>query len=578
MKKLKRYTKKVWELMQLPLKKHTWLFFFSYLLSVLLPLLGSCYGVQTGLFLPCFLSLFSCYLFCVLVTLLGHIRLAWLGYIVVLLPLVVELFTLFIYHSLFCINVVQLILETDARESSEFLLSVLTGSSLWLVLLSMAVVGGLSWLFTWMVRRLRFSYVVQALVFVIISWAGARQMSTYKKLWMTYCARTVSECADVVPHMTTPLVRFFYGVAFNHVATKEMDVLEASVRRLGAQSTGTGCPLIVLVIGESFSKYHTPLYVADYRPVSPNLTKLRDQGNLVVFTDAVAPFNVTSNVFKRLFSTWDDSCSDDWTQHTLFTALFRKAGYEVCFFTNQFVYNSNDNYDGLGGTIFNQSGLSRLQFSRRNKQKHDYDMELLDELPSIDSLTQHPTLLIVHLIGQHAKYAERYPASETHFRASDVTANFGGESGRQTVAEYDNATYYNDKVVGRLLNLFRSEDAIAFYLSDHGEEVLDWRDYFCRSNEENLSREVARYQYEVPLLCCMTDTFQARRPALADSIRAAASRPILSSDLSNVLLHLGGISTDEYQAQHDFISEKYDKQRKRIIRGDIDYDALMKEQ
>ena len=57
------------------------------------------------------------------------------------------------------------------------------------------------------------------------------------------------------------------------------------------------------------------------------LMQQQEKGNLVVYTDAVAPFNFTSNAFKYMFSTWDEESGDEWTRHTLFPAVFKKAGF-----------------------------------------------------------------------------------------------------------------------------------------------------------------------------------------------------------------------------------------------------------
>ncbi|EAJ2878826.1 hypothetical protein A0X34_01955 [Campylobacter coli] len=41
-----------------------------------------------------------------------------------------------------------------------------------------------------------------------------------------------------------------------------------------------------------------------------------------------------------------------------------------------------------------------------------------------------------------------------------------------------NAIYYNDFVVSKIFNYFKNEEPIVFYLSDHGDEVCDFRDFF----------------------------------------------------------------------------------------------------
>ena len=40
----------------------------------------------------------------------------------------------------------------------------------------------------------------------------------------------------------------------------------------------------------------------------------------------------------------------------------------------------------------------------------------------------------------------------------------------KTIADYDNATLYNDIVLSKIVDLFRQQEAIVIYLSDHGED------------------------------------------------------------------------------------------------------------
>ena len=333
----------------------------------------------------------------------------------------------------------------------------------------------------------------------------------------------------------------------------------------------------MLVIGESFNKHHTPLYEKDYLPTTPLLMQQQQKGNLVVYTDAVAPFNFTSNAFKYMFSTWDEESGDEWTRHTLFPAVFKKAGYCVDFYTNQFAMAQTDMWDFAGGTVFNHHGLSELQFTHRNPDIFDYDGELLRELPPTDSLTAQPTLLIVHLRGQHVKYDNRYPQAYAKFTPNDEKTPFGGETGREIAAHYDNATLYNDAVVNTVFEMLKNTDGIGIFLSDHGEEVYDWRDKYERTNERTITPEVARYQYEIPLMFYMTNTFKVRHPDVAEVVTTSANRPFISSDLCHLLFYLGGISIADYQEKRNILSPQYDKTRKRIIGSSTDYDELMRD-
>lgn len=561
-----------------PVAGERWLLLFTLLMSWAVMVAGRFLDAKTDPFLSLLLPIFDCYLIALLAALLSRLRLGWVVRVAAVALVFGELFTVFYYHSNYSISVVQLMAETNSRESLELLQSVLPLPGTWAAVAMSVAVGLLS---AWLSRRSRRSFQGREwLCFaavVLIVWSGVRQWSAYTRLARCLSSQSIAYCSDPrnMPHLNTPGVRLIYGLAFNMASTKELEVLEHSVEATVVDSCSYRSPLIVLVIGESYSKHHCQLYRPDYLPTTPRLARLRDEGNLCVLDDVVSPFNLTSNVFKRMFSTWDESCPDDWTQHTLFPAVFRRAGYDVHFVTNQFTIGSTNSWDVAGATIFNRPHLSSLQFTTRNPSTHQYDDELIADIPPIDSMAVRPTLLIVHLIGQHVDYASKYPPHLRRFTADDEQTPFGGQQGRELAAHYDNATLFNDLVVDSIFRLFADRDAVGIYLSDHGEEVYDWRDQFERTNEATITPEMARYQYEVPFMFYLSDRFQSLHPELTDAVRAAAHRPFITTDLPHLLFHLAGIATPEYKERLDLLSPQYDQHRRRILRDEVDYDELI---
>ena len=555
------------------------LLFFSLLMCYIITLTSNLIGTETDWFLSFLLPIFDCWLLSLLAGLLNKIKLGIVVTVLVVAILFSELLTVFFYHSNFTIYVVLLLFETNVGESTEFIHAALAHPGSWYAV-TITILTGVAACYLARYSRKPFKYkkALAFMAFALVVWSGIRQVSAYYKLFRCFSSASTTVCNDTryIPHLNTPFVRLAYGAAFNIAASAELDVLEATVAATTVDSCSYRCPLIVLVIGESFNKHHTPLYEKGYLPTTPLLMQQQEKGNLVVYTDAVAPFNFTSNAFKYMFSTWDEESGDEWTGHTLFPAVFKKAGYCVDFFTNQFAMAQTDMWDFAGGTIFNHHGLSELQFTHRNPDIFDYDGELLHELPPTDSLTAHPTLLIVHLRGQHVKYDNRYPQAYAKFTPNDEKTPFGGQTGREIAAHYDNATLYNDAVVNTVFEMLKNTDGIGIYLSDHGEEVYDWRDKYERTNERTITPEIARYQYEIPLMFYMSDSFKEHHPDVAEAVKTSADRPFISSDLCHLLFYLGGISIPDYQEKRNILSPQYDKTRKRIIGSSTDYDELMR--
>lgn len=511
---------------------------------------------------------------------LKRIYLGWTLTIPIIVLLTGELFVVLFYHSSISLHVIQLIAETNRKESTEFLVSAFRHPRFGLTFVITACVAVVAYMINrFSLRQFRYKPFLSFLCAVLICWSGVRQLSAYRKLSVCFMSTSMAEAGQPqnIPHLNTPVVRVLYGLAFNIAASKELTILNESVQKSQIENCDFRCPLIVLIIGESYNKHHSPLYNQHYLSTTPRLCALQEQGQLFVHSDAISPFNRTSDAFRYMFSTWDEDDDDEWTAHTLFPALFKKAGYHVYFYTNLFTVESNDKWNVLGGSIFNQPRLSKAQFTQRNDNTYSFDHELLQEIPPMDSLTAVPTLLIVHLIGQHVQYADRYPSDYHRFVPNDEPTPFGGKQGKAIAADYDNATYYNDAVVCDLLQRFQDSDAIGIYLSDHGEEVYDWRAQYERTDEAELKPEVARYQYEIPLLFYLSPRFQLLHSDITQEVQAALEKPFISTDISHLLFYLRGIRCQDYDERKNILSPRYDLHRKRFLRNRVDYDELMRQ-
>ena len=564
-----------------PIRKCKFLFFFSWILSYIICLSGNLLGIPSSLFLTFLLSISDSYLLCVFACILNFIRLGWLVNLVVGIILYSELFVVFFNHSFLNRYTVQLILETNKGEGTQFISSVIFSKE--------AFLASLIFLFAFCLvlfivrvskKELKFKNFLVYVLAILVIWSCIRQYSSYKKINRCFHAKKSIECEkqENIPHLETPYIRLLYGIAYNLVLSgPELETLNASVAATVVDSCSFRCPFILLVIGESYNKHRCFLYNKEELPNTPRLQERLEKGNLVLYDDVISPYNHTHVVFRNMFSTWDDTCDDHWSNHTLFPAVFKKAGYNVFFITNQFTVKSQDEYNILGGTLFNHYNLSNLQFTGRNTDEHTFDLELLGDIPDNTILGARPTLLIVHLLGQHVAYCDRAPEEFKHFSPSQVNTDWGGENGKNITADYENAVYYNDYVVDSLFKMFDHQDMVAIYFADHGEEVYNWRDKFMRTDEETVLPQVAKYQYEIPFMFYMTEEFTEKHKDVAAEIEESSSKPFILTDFPNLLFHLGGIKVKDYNADKDLLSPQYDTTRKRLVRDIYDYDNLIKE-
>lgn len=162
-----------------------------------------------------------------------------------------------------------------------------------------------------------------------------------------------------------------------------------------------------------------------------------------------------------------------------------------------------------------------------------------------------------------------------HFTKDSITVNHPWltPAMRQVIAEYDNATRYNDWVVSRIIEHYRNTNAVIVYLSDHGEEAYDWRPSKGR-NANPMSKNVLKYQYDIPFVVWCSDKYKQRHPEIVKAIETSVDKPMSSDIAFNMLFHLAGIRTRYYRPQLDILSPQYHCPR-RIIQDKYDYDKMM---
>ena len=478
-----------------------------------------------------------------------------------------ESFLLIRFGTPFSFSVIQLLWETDERECLEFLKTYCTAAA-FLLPAAACVLLAAGYLLAER-RHIRFglrSRKIRIPLLLLLAGCGAFYAS---RLHFQYALTRADDFpGEMITHKTatlTPFERLHTSLFwFRRVFSAERaDQLLRTLEAAEVESCSFRSPCVVVIIGESFNKYHSSLYGYPL-PTNPRLEERLRRGELFVFRDVISPANLTTSVLSNLFSPASLGSGQSWTDSPLFPALLKKAGYTTCHLDNQ-AAGSDYGYHDLGlKALFNARSTPFL-FSVHNENRHPYDLELLGDYDRIASPRDTPELVVFHLLGQHVGYSDRYPKEEAYFTPGDIPRQDLTRQQRQVVADYDNATRYNDRVVDAILARFADRDAIAVYLSDHGEEVYDYRDFFCRSHGLPLTPEVCKYQFEIPFMIWMSDSYRRNRPDVAAQVAGSLDRPFSSDDLSHLLLDLAGIRCRWYDPTRSLVGELFDATRPRPL-------------
>ena len=224
----------------------------------------------------------------------------------------------------------------------------------------------------------------------------------------------------------------------------------------------------------------------------------------------------------------------------------------------------------LNSIIFNTK-IKEMSYNAINEDCPTYDEELITDFEQKEKahLGSH-NLIIFHLNGQHRAYKAQYPQEPDNivFSAKDIKnpAPYLDEDKRQKIAEYANATRYNDKVIKQIIDLVRETNAILVYFSDHGEEVYDYRDFLGRALLERdiITPELIKSEIEVPFVVWASDQWIKHNQEEWQTIGKAVDRDFTTDNVCHLLFRLAGIKTTEYKPKRDLFSSDFEPQNKSL--------------
>ena len=545
---------------------------------------------------------FDLYLLCAVLALLPQKIRKWIRLLLAILLYIVALIDMFCYvrfESTLTPTMLMLFFETTGQETKEFLNSyvgwdLLTSKTGWIILIAFLHILWSIFSLWWKRHNQKMGLRLSpSVVLYSQSIMGVVALGLF-----VYCATecfpnkqamgrlmSKSNLGEVEHELTTkgcanlylPIHRMVFSLYANRLASQQITQLMAATEKVQVDSCSFRSPQIVLIIGESFNKYRSQLYGYD-KPTTPRQLKRMQDSTLIAFTDVVAPWNLTSFVFKHVFSLHAIGDEGDWCDVPMFPEVFRKAGYHVTFITNQFLPKAGEAvYDFSGGFFLNHPQLSEQLFDTRNSRLHRYDEGVLQDY---DALKEHDAhqLTIFHLMGQHVDYRGRFPVkTRRKFTPADYPDKKLAPKRLQINADYDNAVLYNDSIVDEIIRRFEHQNAIVIYMPDHGEECFNSMDYFGRNHSATIDYRLAREEFEIPFWIWASEKYRQTHPYGWEAVKRYCHRPYMTDLLPHTLMFLGGIHTKDYRKEYDVLNSAYNEKRPRLLKNQVDYNKLKHE-
>ena len=472
-------------------------------------------------------------------------------------PFVIEGVVVYNYTALIGVGVVASLLETNMKEAGEFV-TMYMGAQEW-ILVALLASGG-AWLFLnkpW--RKLHFDQtgkrvLTSCLLVVAITYTVILFSLHIEVLWDTMfpMQRLVLSSSTAIDN-----IRAYRELSSHLDADVELTRNDSKIKN------------VVFILGESTNRNHIHLY-GYYLPNTPNLDDMAARGEISVFRDVVSPHSTTIAVLSKLFTFCNHESDKPWYEYSNLIDIMNSAGYKTYWLSNQESSGIWGNVAQIYAAHSNVSHFTRIRDSREDDGLEDGALfPLVDE--AIAQRAEDKNFYVVHLMGGHGLYYNRFPYIFTKFTKDDIQLDVN-EAQKTVIAQYDDALYYNDYIVSGIIDKFRctGEDSIVVYVPDHGEAVYD-EGGFTGHIEENPSR----HMIEIPVIIWASDKFKELHPEKWAAIQAAVNNPYMTDDMIHTMLDIVDVQTADYDPARSIINRQFDASRRRFF-ADKNYDTEIK--
>lgn len=300
--------------------------------------------------------------------------------------------------------------------------------------------------------------------------------------------------------------------------------------------------IYVLVIGESETRDHMGLY-GYKRDTTPWLTSQVNDGRAVAFSKGYANFTHTVPALTYALTAKNQYNDVSLEDAASLLEVAKAAGYTTFWLSNQRKYSAWDTPTAvIASTADRQIWLNEAVGTADTKTQY-FDDELVKYLPECKTGTN--ALIVVHIMGSHFWYPNRYPPS---------SAAFTGKGLR--IDAYDNSVLFTDEVLRKIYETVSAypDFRALCYISDHGEDP-----------DRNVGHEATKFTWEmshIPFVLWTSEKFQAESPqpwrALLDHQDA-----YWTNDLTyELMIGLMGIKGAPHHDAHlDITHPLYDRNR-----------------
>lgn len=342
----------------------------------------------------------------------------------------------------------------------------------------------------------------------------------------------------------------------------------SSTFRFGArQAAPDAAPeVVVLVLGESsrYDRWSLNGYQRDTNPL------LRQEANLVALSDVITAVSATRLSVPVIISRKPamKSLKDGFAEKSFITA-YKEAGFKTYWLSNQISFGK---YDTPVSVFAKEADVIQFLNLGGFTNHSNLDEILLDPLTIALADAAPKKLVVLHSLGSHWNYSQRYPKAFDKWQPSlqgiDKPVYTDARLKPHLNNSYDSSVLYTDwflaQVIGKLKGAGRST---MVYISDHGQSLYDGS---CKTGFHGHNTQ---YDFHVPAFVWYSDSWRERYPQKVEQLARHRSAKLATENMFHTLLDLADIRYSGERLERSFVSAAF-KEHKRYVDsyGWSDYD------
>lgn len=315
----------------------------------------------------------------------------------------------------------------------------------------------------------------------------------------------------------------------------------------------------VVILGESTTRSHLGVYNY-YRKTTPELNKLID--NLLVFNDVISPHAYSVGSLTKILTLGNYENPGKVSEGSILQ-LANSANYTTYWLSNQRPIGP---YESMITKISLSANTNKFLTTTIAGNSKVLDEELIPEFNKILKNSIKRKVIFLHLMGTHHHYENRYPSAFSKFNNQPKT-KFKSEESFNKINHYDNAILYNDFIISKIIKKVDSLNtkSTVLFLSDHGEEMFNDLN-MAGHNEDIYSKQM----FDIPFILWQSEKYKQQK-----ELYFHKERKYMIDDVFHSMADLLGIKANEVDSTRSIFSKHF-KERKRIIKDTIDFDAFFK--